>query len=165
MSSSRTRLGADDLLPVSPRLIPAVYVATIPLYVISLAIAVACIVLGTVFSWWWMSLLAVVPILWCLPSLLLTPRRVRARGYLDQADDLVTASGIMFRHVSMTPYGRVQSVAIAEGPVERRFGIATLTWSTAATAAGGSIPGLPRDEAERLRTLLTERGIERMQSL
>jgi membrane protein YdbS with pleckstrin-like domain len=90
---------------------------------------------------------------------------VRALGYLDGAQELVTASGIMFRSVTTTPYGRVQSVEINEGPIERHFGIATLSVSTAADSVDASISGLPRAEAERLRDLLTHRGIERMQSL
>lgn len=159
------RLGAEGLRPVSPKLIPARYLGGLVADALSLLLATACVVVAAVFDLWWLYLLAVVPILWCLPALLLTPRRVRAIGYLDDEDELVSASGIMFRSVTTTPYGRVQSVEINEGPIERHFGIATLSWSTAADGADGEIPGLVREEAERLRTLLTTRGIERMQSL
>jgi membrane protein YdbS with pleckstrin-like domain len=163
--AARRRLGAQGLRPVSPGLIRARYLAALVWDVISLLIAIACVVVGAVLDLWWMYPLAVIPILWCLPALLLTPRRVRAIGYLDGEDELVSASGIMFRSVSSTPYGRIQSVEINEGPIERHLGLATLSWSTAADGADGEIPGLPREEAERLRTLLTTRGIERMQSL
>lgn len=164
MTTSPIRLGAEGLRPVSARLIPASYLASIPWYVIALLIAAGGVVLGVWLDQWWIYPLGALPALLTVPSVLFTPRRVRARGYLDREEDLVSAQGIMFRKVTATPYGRVQSVSVSEGPVERRYGIATLTWSTASTS-GGSIPGLPREEAERLRVLLTDRGIERMQAL
>jgi membrane protein YdbS with pleckstrin-like domain len=146
-------------------LIPARYLGALWWYAVSFLMAVALVVLAIIFHFPWMFPLAIVPVLWCLPGLILTPRRVRALGYLDGAQELVTASGIMFRSVTTTPYGRVQSVEINEGPIERHFGIATLSVSTAADSVDASISGLPRAEAERLRDLLTHRGIERMQSL
>ena len=63
------------------------------------------------------------------------------------------------------PYGRVQSVKIDEGPVDRKYGLAKLSASTAGEGGPVLLPGLPRDEAERLRTLLAERGIEIMAAL
>src|SRR5699024_10318903 len=98
-------------------------------------------------------------------SLLLTPRRVRAIGYLDGEEDLTIASGIMFRSVHSIPYGRVQSVKIGEGPVERRYGLATLTSTTAAGGGTETLPALPRPDAERLRSMLADRGIELMAAL
>lgn len=158
-------LGAAGLKPVSEKLIPARYLSQAVGAVLSLALVAGCVWLVIRFDWWWMWILAILPVLWTLPGLLLTPRRVRALGYLDGEHELVTASGLMFRSVTTTPYGRVQSVEINEGPIARRFGIARLTFSTASTDSGGWIDGLPREEAERLKELLTRRGIERMQSL
>lgn len=158
-------LGAQGLKPVSPKLIPARYLASIPGHLISLALIVGTAAVAVWFELWWLLIPALIPLTWMLPSLLLTPRRVRALGYLDGEQELTTAKGILFREVSTTPYGRVQSVEIHEGPIERRFGLSTLSFTTASTGADSSIPGLPRAEAERLKELLTRRGIERMQSL
>src|SRR5699024_5771881 len=78
---------------------------------------------------------------------------------------LTIASGILFREVSTIPYGRIQSAKIDEGPVDRRYGLAKLTMSTAAAGCTVTLPGLPKEEAERLRRLVTERGIEKMAAL
>lgn len=158
-------LGVDGLRPVSPSLVPARYLAAIPGYVIALALAVGAVVLAAITSWWWIAAVAVVPLAVIVQSLLLTPRRVRAIGYLDGEQELVIARGIMFRTVSTVPYGRVQSVTIGEGPIERRYGLATLELTTGASDEAPSLPGLPRDEAERLRGLLAERGVDRMAAL
>ncbi|QCR54321.1 hypothetical protein C1N80_12535 [Brachybacterium sp. SGAir0954] len=158
-------LGVDGLRPVSPSLVPARYLAAIPGYVIALALAVGAVVLAAITSWWWIAAVAVVPLAVIVQSLLLTPRRVRAIGYLDGEQELVIARGVMFRTVSTVPYGRVQSVTIGEGPIERRYGLATLELTTGASDEAPSLPGLPRDEAERLRGLLAERGVDRMAAL
>ena len=158
-------LGAAMLRPVSPKLIPARYVGGIAGNIFWLLLIIAAIV-GTVLTgWWWIAACGLLPLLIMLQSLLFTPRRVRAIGYLDGDEELTIASGIMFRSVHTIPYGRVQSVKIGEGPVERRYGLATLTVTTAAGGGTEALPGLPKAEAERLRTLLTDRGIELMAAL
>ncbi|MGP9537447.1 PH domain-containing protein [Brachybacterium sp. AOP43-C2-M15] len=158
-------LGADALRPVSPRLVPARYVAGIVGYVIGVLMIAGAIVAAVLTGWWWLALLGLLPLLLVVQSLALTPRRVRAIGYHDGEEDLTIASGVMFRAVQTIPYGRVQSVKIDEGPVDRKYGLAKLTVSTAADGSTVVLPGLPKDEAERLRTLLTDRGIETMAAL
>lgn len=158
-------LGAGALRPVSPRLVPARYVASIVGYVIWVLLIAGAIVAAVLTELWWLAPIGVLPLIILLQSLLLTPRRVSAIGYLDAQEDLTIASGIMFRSVHTIPYGRVQSVKIDEGPVDRRYGLAKLTVSTAAGGSTVVLPGLPKQEAERLRAMLTERGIEIMAAL
>ncbi|MBP2411068.1 PH domain-containing protein [Brachybacterium fresconis] len=158
-------LGADALRPVSPLLVRARYVASIAAYVIWVLMIAGAIVAAALTGLWWLALIALLPLIILLQSLLLTPRRVRAIGYLDAEEDLTIASGIMFRAVHTFPYGRVQSVKIDEGPVDRRYGLAKLSVSTAAGGSTVVLPGLPRQEAERLRAMVTDRGIEIMAAL
>ncbi|HEX7351204.1 PH domain-containing protein [Brachybacterium sp.] len=158
-------LGADVLRPVSPALIPARYVAAIAGYVIWTLMIAGAIVGAVLTGWWWIGALGLLPLVILIQSLLLTPRRVRAIGYLDAEEEITIASGIMFRSVHTIPYGRVQSVKIDEGPVDRRYGLAKLSVATAHGASSVVLPGLPKQEAERLRALLAERGIETMAAL
>jgi len=101
--------------------------------------------------------------LWALPGaafvivvlvLAFTPRRVRAIGYRLREDDLVFRRGIMWHRVVAVPYGRMQLVDVSRGPVARALGLAELRFVTAAAATGVTIPGLPEEEAERLRDRL-----------
>lgn len=157
-------LGADQLRPVSERLIPARYLASLVLYAIGLALTGAAVWGWLATDWWWLGALGLVPLLLVLQSLVFTPRRVRALGYRDDEDHLTVADGIMFRTVQTIPYGRVQSVKIDEGPIARKYGLATLELTTAANGTV-TVSGLPREEAERLRALLSERGVELMAAL
>lgn len=85
-------------------------------------------------------------------------RRVRAWAYAERSDDLLVSRGVMFRRMSVIPYGRMQYVEVTAGPFERAFGLATVQMHTAAAASDGRIPGLPADEASRLRDQLTSLG-------
>jgi membrane protein YdbS with pleckstrin-like domain len=89
---------------------------------------------------------------------LLAGRRVRAWSYAERADDLLVRRGVMFRRMSVIPYGRMQYVEVTAGPFERAFGLATVQMHTAAAASDARIPGLPSDEAGRLRDQLTSLG-------
>lgn len=85
-------------------------------------------------------------------------RQARAWGYAERDDDLYIKHGAVFRELVAVPYGRMQFVDINAGPLEQLYGIATVRLHTASPRSGARIPGLPADEAARLRDRLTELG-------
>lgn len=98
-------------------------------------------------------------------SAVLARRQVRALGYAERAEDLLIRRGILFRELVVVPYGRMQYVDVSAGPVQRRFGIATVQLHTAAPGTDATIPGLPPQEAARLRDRLASRGEARLAGL
>jgi membrane protein YdbS with pleckstrin-like domain len=84
----------------------------------------------------------------------LTPRRVRAIGYMFRDDDLLFRRGIMFQRFVSVPYGRMQLVDINRGPLARALGLSELKLVTAAAASNVTVPGLPEAQAEALRDRL-----------
>jgi len=88
---------------------------------------------------------------------ILTPRRVRAIGYAVRDRDLFKQSGLLNRRLTIVPYVRIQYVDIHVGPIERLFGLATLSVSTAAPALAAVIPGLTPEIAAWLRDILTDK--------
>lgn len=92
-------------------------------------------------------------------------RRIRAWGYAEREDDLLVRRGVMFKRLSIIPYGRMQYIDVTSGPFERSYGLATVRMYTAAAASDARIPGLPADEAARLRDSLTELGEARAAGL
>jgi membrane protein YdbS with pleckstrin-like domain len=93
-----------------------------------------------------------------LLRLALIERTWRSWGYVEREDDLYITHGVLFRSLVAVPYGRMQLVEVASGPLERAFGLATVTMKTASAETNASIPGLATDEATRLRDRLTELG-------
>lgn len=89
---------------------------------------------------------------------LMVGRQVRAWGYAERDDDLYIKHGPMFRELVAVPYGRMQYVDINSGPLEQLYGIATVRLHTASPRTSARIPGLPADEAARLRDRLTDLG-------
>lgn len=79
------------------------------------------------------------------------PRRVRSIAYRLRADDLLFRRGIMFQRQVAVPYGRMQLVDITRGPIARSLGLADLKFVTAAATTAVTVPGLPMEEADRLR--------------
>ena len=92
--------------------------------------------------------------------------RVVARwGYAEQDDELYITRGALVRTFVAVPYGRMQYVDVAAGPLDRVLGIATVHLHTASPGTTAVIPGLVADEAARLRDRLTERGEARAAGL
>jgi membrane protein YdbS with pleckstrin-like domain len=97
--------------------------------------------------------------------LLFLPRSLRSWGYAERDDDLLVRHGLLYRRLSIVPYGRMQFVDVTAGPLERLFGLATVQLHTAAAATDAKIPGLPPDEAARLRDRLSALGEARAEGL
>ncbi len=85
-------------------------------------------------------------------------RRFRAFRYVEREDDLLLRRGVLVRRTTVVPYGRMQYVDVLAGPLDRRFGIATVVLHTAAAATDARIPGVRSDEAARLRDRLAALG-------
>lgn len=84
--------------------------------------------------------------------------RYRSWGYAEREDDLIVNRGLMFRRLSIVPYGRMQFIDVSAGPIDRIFGLATVQLHTAAAATDARIPGLRRDDANQMRDRLTASG-------
>lgn len=85
-------------------------------------------------------------------------RNWRSWRYAEREDDLLISRGVLWRELTVVPYGRMQLVEVTSGPLERRYGLARLQLHTAAATTDAAIPGLVPQEAERLRDRLTELG-------
>lgn len=82
----------------------------------------------------------------------LPARRHFARGYEMSADRLRVVRGILFHSDTIVPFGRVQHIDVDQGPLERFYGIATLTLHTAGTQNSSvNLPGLEQALAMEMR--------------
>lgn len=150
------------MIPVSRSLIP-VRIAGNLLWISLLTLASA------VASWWWNF-----PWGYCATGALvllglwvswLIPRQVKAMAYGEGKTEFVVRRGIMFRSLTLIPYGRIQYVDISEGPIARHYGISSLRIHTASSETSGTVDGIPAEDAIRLRDMLAERGNAEMAGL
>jgi hypothetical protein len=92
-------------------------------------------------------------------------RQVTAHGWVERQDDLMVKRGRIFRRITVVPYGRMQYVEVAAGPVARSFGLARVQLHTASPGTDAHLAGVPAGEAARLRDRLTARGEARLAGL
>lgn len=92
-------------------------------------------------------------------------RQVTAHGWVERQDDLMVKRGRIFRRVTVVPYGRMQYVEVAAGPVARSLGLARVQLHTASPGTDAHLSGVPAAEAARLRDRLTARGEARLAGL
>ncbi len=79
-------------------------------------------------------------------------RRYHARGYTMGADRLRVVRGILFRSDTVVPFGRIQHIDVDQGPLQRAYGLATLTVHTAGTHNSSvHLPGLDKLLAQDMR--------------
>lgn len=73
-------------------------------------------------------------------------------GYRLGQDQIQIQRGNVWRVDTIMPFSRVQHIDIAEGPLERLFGLASLVMHSAGTHNSVvSLPGLSRSDAQDLR--------------
>lgn len=119
---------------------------------------VAALALGFFFDWWWAAGLAGAGLLWTGWRVLRAGRWVRAFGYAEREADLLITKGLWNRELTAVPYGRMLSVNVESGPIDRAWGLAKVQLVTASIQSGGEVPGLTQETAAALRDRLIAAG-------
>lgn len=146
--------------PASPRYVTTRIITALAITPLPIA---AGVFLALRYSpWWW---LLVVPFaLGLVNTLVFSRRHVRALGHVAREEEILVREGRLNRTTTLIPYGRLQHVSISEGPIDKRYGLAKLSISTAASGST-DIPGLEVAAARELRALLVQRSRERDEGL
>ncbi|GAB2602745.1 membrane protein [Paractinoplanes abujensis] len=67
-----------------------------------------------------------------------------------------TRTGWFWQEWRVAPLSRIQTVDTRRGPVEQRFGLATVVVTTASAKGAVTLPGLAHERAEEVAAQLTE---------
>ena len=138
LARMRRTVLAGALVALAVAAVVVVLALDVPLWVLIAALVVLLLAGG--WGWW------------------LIGRNARYWGYAERDEDLYIKHGALYRRLVAVPYGRMQYVDVTAGPLEQAYGIATVHLHTASPHTSARIPGLPRDEAARLRDRLTSLG-------
>ncbi len=107
------------------------------------------------------------PIMYLLPAgvalfllfyFLLQEKTFAYRAYAVREHDVLYQRGWLVRRLKVCPFNRIQNCTVQQGPLERRWRLATLTLFTA--GAGGAdmrIPGLTHTQATELQQFILSR--------
>lgn len=125
--------------------------------IIPVAVTIALFVLANIFSfsyWYAIGLLAITLVEGIVTIYFIPKIRWNRWRYQIYDQEIYIQNGIMIVTRTLVPMIRVQHVDTKQGPILKRYGLASLTISTAATTH--EIPALLEDEAYALRDQIAE---------
>ncbi|OXM14822.1 PH domain-containing protein [Paenibacillus herberti] len=144
-----------ELLKLDPRVIGVNKMEGLFSLAVELVIVLVLLWLTIRFDWyvWIVSTFAALLVVHIPVELFWMPKlQYKSWRYSIREHEIELHYGIFTRKQTLIPMVRIQHIDTKQGPIQKRFGIATLT---VATAAGShSIPGLTESVAEDLRCRL-----------
>lgn len=112
--------------------------------------ASAVIVWWRDFSWLWPTLIAIAMLALAIGSTMITPRlRYRQWRYEIRESEVDLKHGLFTHTRQLVPMARIQHVDTRRGPLQRRFGLSSVIFYTAAGAI--EIPALSVEVASEVR--------------
>lgn len=155
--SSIPRLRDEDFVPVDPNFLKVSLIGYVIWTIIVLAIGIAVSALVPENGW---IALVVMGVILALTALAVVARilGVKNIGYQVREHDLTYRQGVLVKTVETVPFVRVQHARVAQGPIDRLFGLSRLAVNSAGPDL--NIAGLAFDDAERLRSIVVERAGE-----
>ena len=91
-------------------------------------------------------------LLYAYIAFVIPARRYRYWGYDMGTDRLRIVRGYMYHRDVVVPFGRIQHIDVDQGPIQRRYDLATLTVHTAGNQNSTvSLPGLLHADALAMR--------------
>ncbi|WP_117169993.1 PH domain-containing protein [Paraliobacillus sediminis] len=147
--SPKERIAADAIKAWQ---LNATLMALIPLIV-----TIALFILANIFtfSYWYAIGLLALTLVESIVTILIIPKiRWNRWRYQIYDQEIYIQNGILIVTRTLVPMIRVQHVDTKQGPILKRYGLASLTISTAATTH--EIPALLEDEAYALRDQIAE---------
>ena len=119
---------------------------------------VATLAVGFIVDWAWAGAVAAAGLAWTGWRVVRAGRWVRTFGYAEREEDLLITHGLWSKRLTAIPYGRMLSVNVESGPIDRAWCLARIELVTASVQSAGHIPGLQQSDAAVLRDRLIAAG-------
>lgn len=104
------------------------------------------------------SIAAVIFILITILTVAIGTGSFRRKSYAVREHDIIYRTGWIVQKLHVVPFNRIQHAAVKVGPIDRKFGLASLTVFTAASMLTDiSLKGLPEQEAEKIREYIMQK--------
>lgn len=80
------------------------------------------------------------------------------KAYAVREQDVLYRTGWIIRSLHVCPFNRIQHCSVHSGPLERRYGLASISLFTAGSEGSDmTIPGLTEEKASKLRELIMKK--------
>ena len=158
---------ADGTLrELDPGFVPAERIASWIFVAVVFVLAVGGLSLSAINEWipafwlpWAIGAAVAVVLLLCWTAAFWPRIEYRHTRYLVSELGLEIRKGVVWRSRVNVPRSRIQHTDVSQGPIQRRYGIATLVVHTAGTESSQvEVSGLPLDTAHAIRDFLIDWG-------
>jgi membrane protein YdbS with pleckstrin-like domain len=153
-TSALPRFEDVALTPLHPSYLKIIWLNIALVYiVITIAAGIAFYNIQELSDYWLPVAIGYIVVV--LLSIVITNISFRNRGYAFRTHDAIYRSGAIAITTTIIPYNRVQHVALHEGFISRKLGLAKIEIFT----AGGNksdiqVPGIEKEQAEKIKQLL-----------
>ncbi len=153
------QIESTDLKPISPSFLKVLRIELLISSFIVLLIAVICIYfIKPLQKPLWIFLIAGTWILLAVMQWFIQQKSFYVMAYSVREKDILFRSGWIVRKIRTCPFNRIQHSSISSGPLERKYGLATLILYTAGTDDSDvRIAGLPATEAATLKEWINKK--------
>lgn len=118
----------------------------------------AAVATGIFWSWTVAAGIAAFGLGWTIWRVVRAGRWIASFGFRERERDLLITHGLWFKQLTAIPYGRMLSVEVESGPIDRYWDLAEVSLITASIESNATIPALPSADAARLRDRLITAG-------
>jgi membrane protein YdbS with pleckstrin-like domain len=103
----------------------------------------------------WMAIISIGYLLLLFATVLIGTGSFKRKSFAIREKDILYKTGWVFTDLNMVPFNRIQHCVVNSGPLERRFGLASLGIYTAAREVHDIvIKGLSMQQAEQLNSFI-----------
>ncbi len=113
------------------------------------------VIVASAFPEAWMLWAGLPLVILITVSFVAVPIGYRRRAYALRTRDITYKKGWLYKSMITLPFNRIQHTEVSQGPVERKFRLATLKIFTAGGSSSDlAIPGLDQETAQELREFI-----------
>lgn len=142
-------------VPVSDRYRSVQIAYAVIVYVLMGATALLLLLADT--PWWCVGAETLI-VISCVTNLMILRKAYRFKGYAMREHDISYRSGVIFPKVTTIPFSRIQQVSLNQNPVSRYFALSSVIIVNGAQGLSSlTIPGLHKEDAERIKAIITEK--------
>jgi len=103
----------------------------------------------------WIAIISIGYLFTLFATVLIGTGSFKRKSFAIREKDILYKTGWVFRHLNMVPFNRIQHCVVNSGPIERKFGLASLGIYTAASEVHDIvIKGLSLQQAEQLNSFI-----------
>ena len=152
------KASSAELRPIEKVYLKVLYISWSITYAILLAAAITVVLLiDDIDQQIWLPIVISATIFMAMATFIIGIGAFKRKAYAVREKDILFRTGWIIQKLHIIPFSRVQHCVVQSGPIERKFGLSSLSVYTAAPDGNDiAIRGLKHEDAATLKTYILE---------